>query len=97
MTRLEKARLAMEEADKRAQDRKKDYEDLLKLEKEKTDKEILGIVRTWVKKMPEKIEWSSVPERLEMVLGVDEKTTKKSDGTLRMNGEKENEHHDINT
>ena len=87
--------LTMEEADKRAQDRKKDYEDLLKQEEEKTDKEILGVVRAWVKRAPEKVEWSSVPDRLGMVLGLSGKTMKKADGTLRISGEKENGDHDI--
>lgn len=73
MTRLERARLAMEEADKRAQDRKKDYEDLLKQEEKKTDQEIIAVVRAWAKKLPEKMEWSSVPDRLKMVLGLSEK------------------------
>ena len=97
MTRLEKARLAMEEADKRAQDRKKDYEDLLKQEEEKTDKEILGVVRAWVKRLPEKIEWSSVPDRLRMVLGLSGKKAMKADDTLRISGEKEDGDNDINT
>ncbi len=68
MTRLEKARQAMEDAKKRADERVKDYEELVKQEEEKTDKVVLNIVRKWSKTLHDKPEWSSIPKRLEAVL-----------------------------
>ena len=89
MTRLEKARLAMEEADKRAQERKKDYEALIKAEEEKIDRAVLGIVKRWAKNLPEKTDWHDVPERLEKVL--------QGRGIMMIGEETDDDDNDINS